>query len=200
VVVSAFGADGPPESMLKALENRYNQAKTLQVLFTEYYTPPGAIRRTESGILMLRRPGRMRWNYSQPAGKLIVSDNKYLWLYTPAANRVEKMKLKESDDMRVPMAFLLGKLDFSKEFRNIQAKPVEGGTEISCEPKSDNLPYSHVEFVVGPDQQIRQVKVIGFDNSILDFRFEQERLDPPLDSKLFQFQMPKGAELVETAQ
>ena len=65
---------------------------------------------------MLRKPGRMRWDYSQPKGKLFVSDGKFLWLYTPDENRVEKMKLKESDDMRAPLAFLLGKLDFRQGF------------------------------------------------------------------------------------
>jgi outer membrane lipoprotein-sorting protein len=57
-----------------------------------------------------------------------------------------------------------------------------------------------VEFVVGPDAQIRRVQVTGFDNSILEFDFEQEKLNPPLEAKLFQFRMPQGAELVESTQ
>jgi outer membrane lipoprotein carrier protein len=200
VIVWPLAADAQLDTLLKAVENRYNQAKTLQVTFKEDYMPPNGVRRSESGILMLRKPGRMRWNYSQPAGKLFVSDSKYLWLYTPSANRVEQMKVRESEDMRAPLAFLLGKLDFSKEFQNLQAKSETGGTRITCEPKSDNLPYSRVEFLVAPDYTIREVKVTGFDRAILDFNFDQERLNPPLDAKLFQFQMPKGAELVKTEQ
>ena len=84
---------------------------------------PAGAKRSESGTLLLRKPGKMRWDYDQPKGKLFVSDGKFLWLYTPEDNRAEKMKLKESDDMRAPLAFLLGKLDFQKEFRNLQAKP-----------------------------------------------------------------------------
>jgi outer membrane lipoprotein carrier protein len=102
--------------------------------------------------------------------------------------------------MRAPLAFLLGKLDFQKEFRNIQAKPEGGDTRITAEPKNDNLPYSAVEFVVAPDQHIKGVKVTGFDRSILEFRFDQEKVDLPLDAKLFQFQAPKGAQMVETGQ
>jgi outer membrane lipoprotein carrier protein len=148
---------------------------------------------------MLRKPGRMRWDYSQPKGKLFISDGKFMWMYTPAENRAEKMKLQESDDMRAPLAFLLGKLNFEKEFRNLQARP-EGagaGTRITAEPKTANLPYSAVEFVVTTENRIREVKVTGFDNSILDFTFEEESLDPPLDGKLFQFQAPPGAEVVD---
>ena len=149
---------------------------------------------------MLRKPGRMRWEYSQPKGKLFVSDGKFLWLYTPAENRAEKMKVQESDDMRAPLAFLLGKLHFDKEFRNLQARPEGADTRIVAEPKTDNLPYSAVEFVVTPENRIREVKVTGFDRSILDFTFDQEKMDPALDAKLFQFQLPPGAHLEETGQ
>lgn len=196
----AFASETPLNTLLKGVEARYNKAKTLQVLFKEEYTPPGHGRRTESGLLMLRKPGRMRWDYSQPAGKQFVSDGKLLWLYTPSENRVEKMKFQESDDMRAPLAFLLGKLNFDKEFRNIQAKPDGTDTRITAEPKTDNLPYSAVEFVVAPDSHIKEVRVTGFDKSVLHFTFDQERLDPKLDDKLFSFQMPKGAELVEAGQ
>ena len=201
LVVSAFAGDAGVDRLLKGVETRYNRATTLQVLFHEEYTPPGPgggpARRSESGKLMLRKPGRMRWDYSQPKGKLFISDGKFMWLYTPAENRAEKMKLQESDDMRAPLAFLLGKLNFEKEFRNLHARPEGTGTRITAEPKTGNLPYSAVEFLVTAENRIRQVKVTGFDNSILDFTFEEESLNPPLDAKLFQFQTPPGAEVVD---
>jgi outer membrane lipoprotein carrier protein len=203
LAVSAFAGDAGVDRLLKGVETRYNRAKTLQVLFHEEYTPPGpgggTARRSESGKLMLEKPGRMRWEYSLPQGKLFISDGKFMWLYTPAENRAEKMKLQESDDMRAPLAFLLGKLNFEKEFRNLQARPEGAGadTRITAEPKTDNLPYSAVEFVVTGENRIREVKVTGFDNSILDFTFDEESLNPPLNGKLFQFQAPRGAEVVE---
>jgi outer membrane lipoprotein carrier protein len=200
LAVSAFAGDSRLDALLKGVEARYNHAKTLQVTFQEDYTAPGRPRRSDAGLLMLRKPGKMRWDYTQPKGKLFVSDGKYLWLYTPDENRVEKMKLKESDDMRAPLAFLLGKLDFSKEFRNIQAKPEGSGTRITAEPKTDNLPYSAVEFVVTSENIIREVKVTGFDHSVLDFTFGNEHMNPVLESRTFEFQMPKGAQLVEDTQ
>ena len=80
--------------MLKAVEARYNHAQTLQVGFHEAYTGPGQPRRMESGTLLLRKPGRMRWDYTSPEGKLFVSDGKFLWLYTPSNRQVEKMKIE----------------------------------------------------------------------------------------------------------
>ncbi len=183
------------DRLLRDVETRYNRAQTLEVQFNEAYTGPGQPRRTEAGMLRLRKPGRMRWDYTQPKGKLFVSDGKWLWLYTPTNNRVEKMKLRESDDMRAPLAFLLGKLNFSKEFRNVQSRSDNGGVLVTAEPKTENLPYTRVEFVVMPSAQIRRVKVTGYDKSVLEFDFQGERLNPPLDSKLFQFRVPPGAEV-----
>jgi len=207
LAVSVFAGDAGVDRLLKGVETRYNRAKTLQVLFHEEYTPPGPgggpARRSESGRLVLQKPGRMRWDYSQPKGKLFISDGKFMWLYTPSGPSghplAEKIKVQESEDMRAPLAFLLGKLNFEKEFRNLQVRPegAGGGTRITAEPKTDNLPYSAVEFVVTVEDRIREVKVTGFDNSILDFTFDDESLNPRLNGKLFQFQAPPGAELVD---
>jgi len=200
LVVSLCAATPDLGSLLQAVETRYNRAQTLQVVFHEAYTGPGRPRRTEGGTLLLRKPGRMRWDYTSPLGKLFLADGKFLWLYTPNNRQVEKMSIKQSDDMRAPLAFLLGKLHFAKEFRNIRSQPEGSATRIVAEPKTDSLPYTKVEFVVGPDAEIRRVQVTGFDNSILEFDFEQEKLNPPLEARLFQFHMPPGAELVESSQ
>jgi outer membrane lipoprotein carrier protein len=197
--VSAFGADATLQPLLKDVETRYNRARTLEVQFSEAYTGPGQPKRMEAGRLLLRKPGLMRWDYTQPQGKLFVSDGRWLWLYTPANNRVERMKLKESDDMRAPLAFLLGKLNFDKEFRKVEGRPDGDGMVITAEPKSESLPYTRVEFAVGPDRQIRRVKVNGYDKSILEFTFTGEKLNPPIESTTFRFQVPKGAEVATEA-
>ena len=51
-----------------------------------------------------------------------------------------------------------------------------------------------------PEFNIKSVKVVGFDRSIVEFHFDQEKVDPPLDDKLFRFELPKGATLVEASQ
>jgi outer membrane lipoprotein carrier protein len=204
LAVSAISADSKLDprldELLKNVEGRYNRARTLQVLFQEQYTKPHEASRTDKGILMLRKPGRMRWDYTDPKGKLFISDGKSLWLYTPAENRAEQMPLRESDDMRAPLAFLLGKLNFQKEFQNIQSKTEPLGTRITAEPKSDNLPYTKAEFLVSPEGVIREVRVTSFDASVLQFNFDQERVNPQLNDKLFEFQPPPGAEVVKGGQ
>src|SRR5713101_6768512 len=64
--------------LLKGIEDRYNRAQTLEVTFTESYTFQRR-KRTESGTLYLRKPGRMRWAYTSPDGKLFVSDGEFVY-------------------------------------------------------------------------------------------------------------------------
>jgi outer membrane lipoprotein carrier protein len=198
--VSLFGSDADVTRVLKAVETRYNSAASLQVLFREDYTPSGRPHRTENGTLTLSKPGRMRWEYSQPPGKLWVSDGKRVSMYLPQENRVEQSPLKESDDVRVPLAFLLGKLHFDKEFMNVKWRTEGTGLRIVADPKSDSLPYSDVEFLISAQNEIREVKVTGFDKSVLVYTFDQEKLNPTVDPKLFQFKVPAGAEVVEAGQ
>jgi outer membrane lipoprotein carrier protein len=192
-----LAADSGLDSTLRAVEERYNRAKSLQVAFNEQYASPGRPRRIEAGTLLLRKPGRMRWEYSEPKGKLFVGDGKYLWLYSPAQNRVERMKMDASEDLRAPLAFLLGKLNFRKDFRNLKGRVEGPWTRVTAEPATENLPYSAVEFVVDGGARIIRVKVTGYDRSTLDFTFDQERMNPALDAGLFHMAIPPGAEVVE---
>jgi outer membrane lipoprotein carrier protein len=191
---AAAGIDVP--RILKGVEDRYNHTQTLQLSFTETYQQ-GARARVEKGDLFLRKPGRMRWQYTAPAGKLFVSDGKFIYSYTPQDNRAEKMKLKETEDMRAPLAFLLGRLDFNKDFREFRAHAEDGGVFITAIPKSDKLPYSEVSFLVAPDYSIRRLQVKNQDNSALRFAFENEKKDPALQDSLFRFTPPPGVEYVD---
>ncbi len=197
VCIQVEAADPDLNGLLKGVEQRYNRAKTLQVHFVESYMVQGRARKSESGELTLRKPGRMRWDYTAPPGKLFVSDGKDVYLYTPEAHRVEKTKLRASDDMRAPLAFLLGKLDFAKDFRDFEIKPEGMNYLITAKAKSDKLLYGKIQMLVTADYQIQRLVIDGQDLSILTFQLDGEKLNPPVDDALFKFQMPAGATLVD---
>lgn len=192
----AAGATGIG-AVLDGIEARYNRPETLQLLFEQTYTAQGRPPRTESGVLYLRKPGRMRWEYHVPPGKLFVSDGEFVYFYSPSANRVEKMRLKDSGDMRVPLAFLIGRVDLRRDFREFRSRPEGDDLRIVALPKSERSPFTQVEFVVASDRQIRRLVIHGEDGSVMSFRFAEERINPPLARDLFRFQPPPGAELVE---
>jgi outer membrane lipoprotein carrier protein len=193
------------DAQLKNIEARYNRAQSLKLNFSESYAGIKSPVQNDSGVLYLRKPGRMRWEYASPPGKLFISDGKDVVLYTPDDQRAEKSKLKESEDMRAPLAFLLGKLDFKKEFKSFEVRAAlasggPGETWIIAEPKSENLAYSKVEFATTPEGEILRVRITGQDQSKLDFTFSNEQLNVPVAPALFTFHPPPGVQIVEAGQ
>ncbi|MEO7143664.1 MAG: outer membrane lipoprotein carrier protein LolA [Bryobacteraceae bacterium] len=197
VAMPMLAADADISHLINQIEVRYNRARTLEVGFSESYGFPGRAQRTETGELYLRKPGRMRWQYTEPAGKLFVSDGKLIYSYSPNTGRAEKTKLKETEDMRAPLAFLLGRLEFRKDFRSFDAKPDGANTFITAQPKSDRFPYKQVAFLVTPEAEIRRLVVTLQDSSVLEFNFDDEKVNPALSGKLFEFTPPPGVETVD---
>jgi len=200
---NASAADAPVDKdvarMLKGVEDRYNHTETLQVAFAETYMNHGR-KHTEQGELYLRKPGRTRWVYTIPAGKVFGSDGKFAYSYFPAEKRFDKMSLKETDDMKAPLAFLLGKLQFEKEFRAFRTLPDGPSTFVTAVPKSDKMPYTEVTFLVDPNFTIRWINVKGQDGSQLDFAFSAEKRNPPIAESMFKFTPPLGVIYTDSSQ
>jgi outer membrane lipoprotein carrier protein len=192
----ARGAELDP--LLKGIEERYNKAKTIQADFIQTYTYRGR-KTTEKGTLYLRKPGRMRWQYAFPAGKLWVSDGEFVYSYDPDEKRVEKSKLKDAGDLRAPLAFLLGKLNFHDDFRQFQSSPEGPDTKIVALPKSDKFPYTEVSFVASPNFIIKHLTVKGADGSSMEYVFDNEKKDPLLTDALFKFTAPPNVAVVDSS-
>jgi outer membrane lipoprotein carrier protein len=186
------------DEVIKRVEARYNAAQTLLVQFVESYSMQGHPRPPEEGILTLRKERKMRWDYSRPAGKLFISDGKTVYLYSASDQRVEKMPLKNTDDMRAPLAFLLGRLDMKKEFRDFTLKPVAEGVWLTGRSKNERTPYETVEMLISEDGAIKELKVAGRDQSLLAFSFKSERINPPVNDGIFLFKIPAGTEVVDS--
>jgi outer membrane lipoprotein carrier protein len=190
-------ADSQLNTLINRVESHYNRAQTLAVGFTETFSVQGRARKPESGTLALRKPGRMRWDYSQPAGKVFVSDGKMVYLYTAEDRRVERSTLRASEDMRAPMAFLLGRLELKKEFSSFNTRAAEGGTWLEAAPKNNQVPYEKIEMLIAADGSIHQLKIQGRDESLLSFLFTNESVNPALNNRLFEFAIPAGADVVD---
>src|SRR5260370_12543092 len=104
------------------VDEHYNQLQSLEAEFTEIYQAPGT-ERTESGTLWLKKPGKMRWEYRSPEEKLFVGDGRDAWLYLPAEKQARKSSMRNLDDLRSPLAFLLGKTKLEKEIQLLSFAP-----------------------------------------------------------------------------
>ena len=108
------------------VDRHYNQLHSLKANFTETYEGLG-MSRSESGILLLLKPGRMRWVYSSPPGKLFLLDGSFAWFYAPGDAQVQRIASKDLDDLRSPMRLLLGHTKLEKELDNLAVAPASAG-------------------------------------------------------------------------
>lgn len=194
---SRLAAQDKLEPTMQSIELHYNRLATLRLDFEQEMLYSGRRKIREVGSLALRRPQKMRWEYSEPEGKLLVGDGDRLKMYNPLTNQVRTVKVEDTGDLRAPLAFLLGRLRFTRQFRNLRFEQVEGRRVIVGEGRSGKEYYNRVEFGYEPaDHSLTDLRVFGRDDSLNVFRFSNERINPTLAPALFVFEPPPGAEII----
>ena len=109
-------------AIAQATDDHYNHIKSFKAQFTQDYEGAGGSRK-ESGALWLKKPGRMRWEYSQPRKKLFVCDSQTVYFYVPGERQARKSSVKQLDDIRSPLRYLLGKTRLEKELDGLSLAP-----------------------------------------------------------------------------
>lgn len=185
-------------------DEHYNNLKSFKTDFTEIYQGPG-VARTESGTLWLKKPGRMRWEYKQPHEKLFLTDSHTAFFYVPGERQARKTPLKNLDDIRSPLRYLLGKTKLEKELEGLavatDAPPVKtGDTVLRGVPKNMKDRVSEVILEISPSFQIDRIVIREVDSTTTDFRFSNTQENVPVEDSLFRFTPPAGVEVIEENQ
>jgi len=188
-------------AIARAVDERYNHLRSLQAEFTEIYRGAG-MERTESGTLWLKKPGKMRWEYRSPRDKLFLSDGKEAWFYVPGERQVRRTAVKKLDDLRSPLAFLLGKTKLEKELQGLSLAPdvtplTAGDVVLRGVPKSLAERVSQVLLEITPEHWISRISIEEVDGSFTEYRFSSQREDVAVPDQRFQFAVPDGVEVID---
>ena len=183
------------------VDQRYNHMQTLQARFSETYSGAG-MKRTESGTLELKKPGRMRWDYSEPRPKMFLTDGSTAWFYVPGERQARRAPVKQIEDLRSPLRYLLGKSKLEKEFIGLtvvsDAKPLNAGDIVlRGVPKGMQERVSQTLLEVTPDGLIARIVVEEMDGSVTEFRFLQQKENVQVSDQRFKFTPPPGVEVVQ---
>jgi outer membrane lipoprotein carrier protein len=180
-----------------AVDHHYNTLHRLRVNFTESYAGLG-MDRHESGVLLLEKPGRMRWNYAAPPGKVFVLDGKFGWFYSPGDAQVQQIPAKKLDDLRSPLRFLLGHAQLTKELTGLTMAPAENGEfRLRGVPRGMEQRVRSLEVVASADGTIHAMTLEELDGSRTSFAFRNEQANPVLAAGTFRFTPPTGVPVVE---
>jgi outer membrane lipoprotein carrier protein len=193
-------------SIAQGVDEHYNHLHSLQAEFSEIYRGSG-MERTESGTVWLakgglKKPGKMRWEYRSPREKLFVSDGRDAWFYVPADRQARKTDARKLDDIRSPLAFLLGKSKLEKELQGLSlapdVAPVAGGDVVlRGVPQALADRVSEILVEVTPEHQIARIVINEVDGSTTDYRFSDQKENVAIPDGKFEFKPPADVETVE---
>ena len=198
--VAAAGATDA-KSLAVAVDAHYNHLHSLEAEFTEMYRGSG-MERTESGTLWLKKPGKMRWEYRSPKQKLFVSDGNDAWFYVPEDRQARKESAKKLEDMRSPLAFLLGKTKLEKELRGLSLAPdiepmQSGDVVLRGVPTALGDQVSEIVLEVTPENRIARIVIQDVDGAATEYRFTEQKEDVGIADGRFGFKPPAGTEVVD---
>jgi outer membrane lipoprotein carrier protein len=168
----AVAAQVPSAAVLaKTVDAHYNHLQSLQARYTERYRGMG-MDRTESGTLLLRKPGRMRWAYDSP------------------------------DDLRSPLRFLLGHTELEKELTGLTLTLVKledssVGYTLSGAPKGMDQRVHSIALTVDAKGEIHGMRIEEIDGATTEFAFTGMKENVTTKDYDFVFVAPKGVEVVK---
>src|SRR5215469_46038 len=192
---STLFAQASPDAVIQKVDDHYNHLTSLRARYTEHYAGMG-LDRSESGTLLLKKPGRMRWNYDQPAGKVFVLDGKFAWFYTPGDSQAQRIPAKQLDDLRSPLRFLLGHTQLKKELDNLAVAPDGTGFLITGIPKGMQQRIKLLSLWVNASGVINRMKIEEIAGSITEFTFSSVEENIPTKDADFTFNAPEGVAVV----
>jgi outer membrane lipoprotein carrier protein len=125
-----------------------------------------------------------------------------VWLYLPAERQLRKTQFKKLDDLRSPIAFLLGKTKLENELQGLskvsdQIPSAPGNTLLRGVPKAMVDRLSEVMLEITPSNQIARIVLTEVDGASTEFRFSDPKENANLSDSRFQFTPPPGIETVE---
>ena len=186
----------PNTILIHRVDDHYNHLRTLRAHYTERYTGMG-LDRTESGTLLLKKPGLMRWSYDSPPGKLFVLDGHFAWFYTPGDTQVSRAPAKQLDDLRSPLRFLLGHTQLAKELDQLTTAPDGANFRITGVPKGMAQRVRLLTLIVTPAGAIQGMKLEETDGAVTEFTFSNMEEDLPINPSNFTFTPPAGVTIVD---
>jgi outer membrane lipoprotein carrier protein len=182
--------------LVRKVDDHYNHLSSLRAHYTERYSGLG-MDRTEEGTLLLRKPGRMRWSYATPVGKVFVLDGKFAWFYTPGDAQATRVPAKQLDDLRSPLRFLLGHTQLRKELDNLAVAPDGSGFRISGVPKGMAQRVKLLSLWVTAAGAIERMRLEEVDGAVTEFAFSAMQENVPVKDADFAFIPPAGVTVVE---
>jgi len=201
-VIESRAADQTAAELTQSLQRRYDGIKDFSADFVHTYKG-GALKKTltERGRVQIKKPARMRWDYTAPEPKLFVSDGSRIYFYLPADKQVMVSPVPPDTEGASPALFLAGKARLASEFTPSLVDLPEGlpaGTRaLKLVPKSKQPDYDWLVLAVDPETlAIRGLMTVDAQGGTSSFAFSNLKENAGLTDSQFVFKPPRGVDVV----
>ncbi len=178
-----------------AVEKHYQELAdlTAKVTQTNHLKSVGKAQ-TFTGTLSIKRPGRLRLEYTN--GQLILIDNKEVLIYLKKSEQAIRKTFTDFSHLNIPVAFLLGAAHIRDDFDVLQPDP-KIPRQLELLPKKNAAAMK--KLVLESDDAGRITKLVIHDSAgnVTDITFDAVSENTGLGDKLFTFKPPKGTEIIE---
>ena len=198
------GADRTAPELAAALQRKYDGIKDFAADFTHTYEG-GVLRKqiTESGRLLVKKPGRMRWDYSAPERKQFVSDGTNMYTYLPQDKQVIVADVPPETQAGTPTLFLAGKGNLTRDFTPSLADApagMPGSRALKLVPKARQAEYDWLMLLLDPvTLSIRGLVTVDGQGGKSTFSFTNLKENVGLADKDFAFKIPRGVDVIRAS-
>ena len=185
--------------MASRIESYYRKSPGITADFSQILESRTLSRpQEEYGTVSLKPPGRMRWEYRRPQGKLAVTDGTRAYLYLPEDRQVIVGNVSDLDSGAVATRLLLGSAPLSRDFR-VEGEPSpdrEGLWLMKLTPRAGDFPYDAVTLEVDEATgAIRSIRLLDPLGNRMEYRFDRIRVVRDLPDRIFAFKVPRGVDV-----
>ena len=201
-VADGRAADRTAPELAEALQRKYDAVKDFSADFVHTYQG-GVLKKqlTERGRVLIKKPGKMRWDYTAPEKKQFVSDGTKVYFYIPADKQVIVNSVPPNAEATSPVLFLTGKGRLASEFTpsllELPGGLPAGSQALKLVPKAKQPDYDWLVLAVDPATlAIRGLVTIDPQGGTSTFAFTNLKQNVGLTDNEFMFKIPRGVDVV----
>jgi outer membrane lipoprotein carrier protein len=183
------------ETLARNLQARYERVRDFSASFVHTYR--GGVLRTqssESGTVAVKKPGRMRWLYTRPDRKEIVSDGQKIYTYIVSDKQVIVSDVPRSTSAAL---FLTGQGDLVRDFTAAPADAAAGTVALKLTPRRGEPEFQYLIVAVDAATfQIRSITTRDHQGGDSTLTFSNMQENQGLADKDFAFRIPRGVDVI----
>ncbi len=199
---SASAAEPTPAELAQSLQKKYDLVRDFSADFVHTYRG-GVLRKelTEKGRVLVRKPGKFRWDYTTPDEKHFVSDGTKVYSYVPQDKQVVVTTVPSDDGVATPALFLAGKgnltRDFTPSLGEVPPGSPAGTRALKLVPKAPQPDYDWLIVLVDQTALTLRGLVTGDpQGGTSSLVFVNLKENVGLTDKEFAFKMPRGVDVI----